>query len=170
MVEFKRASILDVKTLTDLGRRTFVETFSRYNKKEDMDLYVAETFNSDKQLNEIQDPNRLIEIAWINNEPSGFLHLLNGAVDASIKGSKPIEILRLYADSKWHGKGVGVGLMNRSLQIAKEQSFETIWLGVWERNLRAQSFYKKYGFEVVGQHIFRLGSDEQMDLIMTRKI
>lgn len=170
MVEFKRASISDVKTLTDLGQRTFIETFSKDNNKKDMDLYVAETFNSEKQLCEIQDSNRFIEIVWINEQPSGFLHLLNGTADSSVNGNRPIEILRLYVDSKWHGKGVGAGLMDRSLQIAKEQGFQTVWLGVWERNLRAQAFYQKYGFEVVGQHIFRLGNDEQIDLIMARKI
>jgi ribosomal protein S18 acetylase RimI-like enzyme len=56
------------------------------------------------------------------------------------------------------------------MQLAAAKGFQTIWLGVWERNLRAQTFYKKYGFAVVGQHIFKLGNDEQIDLIMTRKI
>src|SRR4051812_16305253 len=103
MIEIKRASISDVQTLTDLGRKTFIETFSKHNREEDMNLYVSETFNSEKQLSEIKDPNRYIEIAWIENQPVGFLHLLNGSCDPSVKGSKPIEILRLYANSKWHG-------------------------------------------------------------------
>jgi len=170
VVEFKRATISDVQILTDLGCRTFIETFSKDNSKEDMDLYVAETFNSKKQLSEIQDPKRYIEIACTKNEASGFLHLFDGPVDVAVTGNKPIEILRLYVDSKWHGKGIGPALMDRSLQIAKDQGFQTIWLGVWELNLRAQAFYKKYGFQVVGQHIFKLGNDEQIDLIMAREI
>lgn len=170
MIEIKRASVSDVQILTEIGRKTFVEKFSKDNRKEDMDLYVSETFNFERQLSEIKDPNRFIEIAWIENQPAGFLHLLNGQPEPSVKGAKPIEILRLYADSQWHGKGVGTALMERSIKIAREQGFETIWLGVWEKNARAQAFYKKYGFEAGGQHMFRLGTDEQIDIIMTRKI
>jgi ribosomal protein S18 acetylase RimI-like enzyme len=60
--------------------------------------------------------------------------------------------------------------MERCIQLARENSFQTLWLGVWEHNLRAQAFYKKYGFKMVGQHIFRLGTDDQVDSIMTHTI
>lgn len=166
MTEIKRATESDARTLTDLGRTTFIETFAKDNSQEDMDMYVAATFGEDKQLAEIRDPNRYVEIAWIENEPAGFLHLLKGKPDPSVTGEKPLEILRLYVDSRWHGKGAGVALMNRCLEIAREEGFETLWLGVWERNFRAQAFYKKFGFEVVGRHVFTLGTDDQLDLIM----
>lgn len=170
MIDIRRATTSDVQILTELGRRTFVETFSKDNRKEDMELYVAETFNSEKQANEIADQNRFIEIAYIESQPAGFFHLLKGSPDPSVTGPNPIEILRLYADSTRHGKGVGAALMDRSIQVAKERGFETIWLGVWERNARAQAFYRKYGFETVGQHIFKLGADEQVDVIMSRRV
>ena len=35
---------------------------------------------------------------------------------------------------------------------------------------RALAFYKKYGFNVVGHHEFRLGTDSQRDLIMVRTV
>lgn len=60
--------------------------------------------------------------------------------------------------------------MNRCLQIAQEEGFQTVWLGVWERNFRAQAFYKKYGFATVGQHVSRLGTDGQVDLVMVRSV
>ena len=46
----------------------------------------------------------------------------------------------------------------------------TLWLGVWERNVRAQAFYRKQGFTVVGSQIFRLGSDPQRDLVMAKGV
>lgn len=168
LLVLKKVDISEASILTELAKKTFVETFAKDNQKKDMDMYVAETFNLERQLSEINDPNRFIEIAWIENQPAGFLHLLKGNPDPAIKGPKPLEILRLYADSKWHGKGVGSALMERSLQLAREQGFQTIWLGVWEKNHRALAFYKKYGFEVVGQHGFLLGTDHQIDIVMAR--
>ena len=44
--------------------------------------------------------------------------------------------------------------------------YETIWLGVWERNERAIRFYEKWGFREAGTHDFILGNDVQNDLIM----
>jgi ribosomal protein S18 acetylase RimI-like enzyme len=37
---------------------------------------------------------------------------------------------------------------------------------VWEENPRAISFYKKNGFVEFDKHIFRLGNDEQTDIMM----
>jgi ribosomal protein S18 acetylase RimI-like enzyme len=45
-----------------------------------------------------------------------------------------------------------------------------MWLGVGEDNQRAQRFYRKWGFQVVGEHIFQVGSDPQTDLIMERAL
>ena len=170
MIEIRKAADSDAQTLTDLGRTTFVETFAKDNTPEDIQLYVAQTFAPDKQLREIHDGNRIIEIAWIENRAAGFFHLLKGNPDPSVKGPKPIEILRLYVDSRWHGKGVGAALMDKAINAARDGGFETLWLGVWEQNSRATSFYKKYGFNVVGDHIFRLGTDDQTDLIMARSL
>lgn len=168
MIEIKRVSEEEALILTELSRSTFVETFAKDNSQEDMDMYVSQTFSESKQLMEIQDPRRRIEIAWYENQPLGFLHLLNGPVDPSIKETKAIEILRLYVDQKWHGKNIGAKLMERCLEIAQAEDYKVIWLGVWEKNFRAQAFYKKYGFQLVGSHIFKLGRDLQTDLIMLR--
>jgi ribosomal protein S18 acetylase RimI-like enzyme len=45
-----------------------------------------------------------------------------------------------------------------------------LWLGVWERNLRALAFYRKWRFDVVGEQIFELGDDPQRDLTMRRDV
>jgi ribosomal protein S18 acetylase RimI-like enzyme len=41
-----------------------------------------------------------------------------------------------------------------------------MWLGVWERNWRAQAFYRKWGFRRVGEQTFMLGADAQTDWVM----
>lgn len=169
-IEIKMATTADAKILAELGKKTFIDTFSKDNKQEDMDLYVQQTFGDEKQLAEILDNKRIISIAWVENTAAGFYHLLDGHLDESVTGERPIEILRLYVDSFWHGKGVGPALIKDCIEVARNKGYETIWLGVWERNYKAQSFYQKYAFEQVGKHTFRLGNDDQIDLILNRSI
>jgi ribosomal protein S18 acetylase RimI-like enzyme len=57
-----------------------------------------------------------------------------------------------------------------SLTAARSAGHRTLWLGVWERNVRAISFYERWQFKAVGDHEFRLGSDYQTDLIMARPV
>jgi GNAT superfamily N-acetyltransferase len=82
----------------------------------------------------------------------------------------PVELQRFYADRSAIGHGVGAALMRASLDAARSAGHRTLWLGVWERNARAISFYERWQFETVGDHKFRLGSDLQTDLIMARPV
>jgi ribosomal protein S18 acetylase RimI-like enzyme len=60
--------------------------------------------------------------------------------------------------------------MTAVLEAAVRRGAATLWLGVWERNPRAQAFYRKYGFVDVGAHTFILGSDHQIDRLMARPL
>ena len=53
---------------------------------------------------------------------------------------------------------------------AEKHNCDTIWLGVWEFNPRAQAFYRKHGFYEVGKHIFQLGADAQTDVLMQKDL
>jgi GNAT superfamily N-acetyltransferase len=170
VIDIKAAVSADAAQLSDLAENTFLEAFSKDNLQENLDLYVEQTFSPEKQLQEILDPSRNIAIAWMGDVAVGFYHLFVSEPDPSVIGEYPIELLRLYVDSKWHGKGVGPALMKRCIQDAGSDGFKTLWLGVWERNFRAQAFYRKFSFVEVGKHVFALGKDNQTDLIMTRGI
>ncbi|MEZ4691757.1 MAG: GNAT family N-acetyltransferase [Ignavibacteria bacterium] len=61
---------------------------------------------------------------------------------------------------------VGKILFNKALEIASANNLKYIWLGVWENNHRALSFYKKHGFVEFDKHVFRYGNDDQTDLLM----
>jgi len=55
--------------------------------------------------------------------------------------------------------------MNFALDFAKQKNYDLIWLGVWEHNERAKSFYKKFGFEDSGvEHPFPIGNTPQTDV------
>lgn len=67
---------------------------------------------------------------------------------------------------EFHGKKVGQILYEKALKLAQEINADFVWLGVWEQNSRAIRFYEKNGFMAFDKHIFKLGNDEQTDIMM----
>jgi diamine N-acetyltransferase len=160
----------DAEVLSELGARTFVETFAADNSEENMSAYLDSAFNVEQQANELSDSQRSVFIAEIEGLAVGYAMLLPDDAPNQITGEKPIELVRLYVSKESLGSGVGAALMQACLDEAAARDYKTIWLGVWENNRRAQAFYRKWKFEEVGTHVFQLGDDPQRDLLMQRAV
>jgi diamine N-acetyltransferase len=169
-ITVRRATVNDAHLLSQLGARTFEETFAVDNTAEDMAAYLASNFNLAQQIRELSDSASIFLIAEVDGTAAGYAKLHAGAPAESIKGTEPIELVRLYVSQAWLGSGVGAALMRACLDEARRAGYKTIWLGVWERNARAQAFYRKWDFRAVGEHMFQLGSEAQTDILMERKI
>ncbi|MEN9686358.1 MAG: hypothetical protein RLZZ28_2144, partial [Bacteroidota bacterium] len=91
-------------------------------------------------------------------------------IDKNKVAANEIEIARLYADTAFHGKGVGKGLMLAALDFAAKIQKKYVWLGVWKENQKAIDFYSSFGFEKTGEQTFLLGDDCQLDWIMQFRI
>jgi diamine N-acetyltransferase len=166
----RRAVASDAALLAELGKHTFQETFAEDNRPDDMAAYVNVAFTEQAQALELADENTLFFIAEIGAVPVGYAKLRTGDAPSCVRGDDPIELARLYITSQWFGLGVGDALMQACTDEARRQGRKTMWLGVWERNMRAQAFYRKWEFRVVGDHIFQLGADPQTDLVMERAL
>jgi len=169
-LSIRNATITDAKLLAELGARTFWETFAADNTADDMNAYLAESFHPAQQAAELSDHNTYFKIAEADGTPVGYAMLRAGVAPESISGDKPIELVRLYVSKDSIGGGVGAALMQECLRESAARGHKTMWLGVWEHNLRAQSFYRKWNFIEVGTHIFQLGVDPQRDLLMCRSL
>lgn len=166
----RRATADDASLLAELGARTFYDTFVKYTEPVDMAAYLAASFSTEIQAAELADPLSFFFIAETDGAASGYAQLRAGEAEACVSGAKPVELVRLYVSQEWFGRGVGEALMRACVDEARRAGYLTMWLGVWEHNGRAQSFYRKWNFQVVGDHIFRVGSDPQTDLIMERAL
>lgn len=166
----RRASIEDAELLAELGARTFAETFAEDSSPEDMAAYLADAFNVERLTAELNDPLSVFFIAEVEGRAAGYAKIREGEALSGVEGERPIELVRLYVLREWLGRAVGQALMQRSIDEARELGFQTIWLGVWEHNDRAQAFYRKWNFREVGEHIFQLGADPQRDILMQRAV
>jgi diamine N-acetyltransferase len=169
-VTIRRGTLADAALLSELGERTFSETFAVDNTAEDLAAYVAESFNVAQQTVELKDPESTFLIAEVDGRAAGYAYLHVGKPEEGVEGTNPVELVRLYASREWLGRGVGEQLMRACVDEARQAGHDTLWLGVWEHNGRAQAFYRKWNFRTVGEHMFQLGSDMQRDLLMGRML
>ena len=187
----RRAVGADVPRLAALAARSFEHAFGPENDPADLEAYVAEAFSEERIEAELAAPESVFLLGFDESrdaeEPVGYCRLVRGARGTAIAGgdqvqpeggyggkaiagADPVELERLYVDGAVRGAGYGSALMWDALELARESGCRTIWLGVWERNSGARRFYERWGFEVVGEHEFVLGSDRQRDVLMARAI
>jgi ribosomal protein S18 acetylase RimI-like enzyme len=166
----RRGEVEDAQLLTELGARTFSETFAEDNSDDDMAAYLASAFNPAQQAAELADPRATFLIGEINKVAVGYAMIRSGDVPREVTGEKPIELVRLYVSRESLGAGVGAALMQACIAAAKQQGHKTLWLGVWKNNFLAQAFYRKWNFHDLGTHVFQLGDDPQTDILMQRSI
>jgi ribosomal protein S18 acetylase RimI-like enzyme len=166
----RHGTIADAALLSELGARTFSETFAVDNTAENMSGYLADAFNPIQQAAELLDPNSSFRIAELNGVAVGYSMLRSEDPPECITGDNPIEVVRFYVSKESIGTGVGAALMQDCLEESARLGSRTLWLGVWEHNYRAQAFYRKWNFVEVGTHIFHLGDDAQRDLLMQRTV
>ncbi len=165
-IDIKRVTLNDIDQLQKISRQTFYETFSAGNTEENMKKYLEEGFSLEKLTVELNDKNSEFYFAELDNHVIGYLKLNFGQSQTELKDDKALEIERIYVLKELHGKHVGQLLYEKAMQIARQIDADYIWLGVWEENPRAIHFYKKNGFVEFDKHIFKLGNDEQTDIMM----
>lgn len=163
-----KASNEDWETVQSLGIQTFTETFAKDNSEEAMKKYLEESFNKEKLKAELNNKESHFFVAWEEDNPVGYLKVNAGSAQTEIQDEAGLEIERIYVKQSHHGKKVGQLLYDKALETAQHLNKSYLWLGVWEENLRALNFYRKNGFVEFDKHIFRLGDEEQTDLMMKK--
>jgi len=176
----RRGTPADAALLAEFGARTFREAFAADNTAEDMAKHLASAWSPSLQEGELRDPllDTLLAVAPegapSKNTPggalAGFAQLRAACAPACVPTHKPIELKRFYVDRPWQGRGLARELMAEVERVAQRHGARELWLGVWERNERAQAFYRKCGFEKVGTQIFVVGDDPQTDHVMLRTL
>ena len=166
----RTAELADAPAVAALAERTFRRTFEADNTPADMNEHCRKSYSAEIQAAELSNP--AIETIVCEEDDGtliGYAQLRSGA-PPEVTGPSPIELWRFYVDRAHHGRGVAQALMTAAIAAADHKGARTLWLGVWERNPRAQAFYRKSGFVDVGAHDFMVGRDIQTDRLMARPI
>lgn len=162
----RRCDLNDVSLLQSIGRKTFDDTFGNTCTKEDMRGVLDLYFNTSQVTSELVDNADNFFFFEEDGIVKGYLRInaKHACPLDSFQDKNCIELVRLYVLKEYHGAGVANKLMDFAIDFARKNSFEIIYLSVWEYNFRARGFYEKHGFINSGiENDFPLGSTPQTD-------
>lgn len=156
----------DLQILKSISKETFIETFGADNTEEDIESYLKENLTDKKLIKELSHPDSLFYVVEMDGRIVAYMKLnLNGA-QTEEGYTNSLEIQRIYVLKDYKNRSIGKSLMAKAFKEAESRKLDYIWLGVWEKNTKAVSFYEKQGFVMFDKHIFKLGDDEQTDFLM----
>lgn len=159
----RRAVPEDAADLHELAAATFPLASPPDTRHEDNDAFIALHLSEVRFREYLADPTRILFIALLDDEPVGYTMLVTGEPydpDAAraVVDRPTVELSKIYVRPEHHRSGIAADLMTTSVRAAAATGARSVWLGVNQRNERANRFYEKRGFRVVGTKRFLVGT------------
>lgn len=170
-IQIRIATQEDIRYIALLGRVTFTETFGHlFRDKQDLFTYCDATFSVRKIADSIQKSNSMYWIALKDEVAVGYAKLKLNSPSEFMPGEHSCQLQKIYVLKASLSLKIGSQMQNALLQKAKEKGFSKIWLSVLKSNERALGFYRKTGFQVVGQHNFQIGKEHFEFMAMAKSL
>lgn len=163
-------NISHLEELLAISRSTYSHTFASSNTPEDMEDYLNKAFNTHQLTQELIEKEAVFYFAKWNEKTVGYLKFNFGKAQTEQLPGNGMELERIYVLHDFQGNRIGEQLLAFTLKTAQEYQLDYVWLGVWEKNLKAITFYQRNGFEIIGSHPFQMGDDMQTDYLMKREL
>src|SRR5699024_2838165 len=126
-----------IEELQAIAKQTFTETFGSQNTAEDLAKFLSEEYALDKLKAEVENPESFYYFCYFEDELAGYLKLNVGAAQTEPDYPEALEIQRIYVLQKYQGQKMGLSMMQHAIAVAKKIKKSQVWLGVWEKNLKA---------------------------------
>jgi ribosomal protein S18 acetylase RimI-like enzyme len=162
-IQYRDAVGADAAALAAFAEATFTATFGHLYPPQDLAAFVTEKYRAPIIAAELADAETRYRLALRGDAIVGYCKM--GAVDMDVDATEAVELHRLYVDAGAKGSGIAQALMDEALAWARGRGAKAMYLSVWENNARAQAFYRRYGFEHIGEHKFMVGSIADRDFI-----
>jgi diamine N-acetyltransferase len=169
-VSIRQARPLDATVLAEIAAETFPLTCPPGTTKENIRSFIEQKLSVDSFQRYLVDPVYRVWVAEVGEECVGYAMAIHGEpVDPDISSALTVrptmELSKIYVRQGHHGSGVSHHLMEAALIEAKDQGCRAVWLGVNQLNERANRFYEKQGFRLVGTRFFQVGDNQEADYV-----
>lgn len=141
---------------------------------EDIKVHLSSKCSAENFKSYIANDETVVIVACDGSNLLGFAILIFApTADVQVAGAlssvdSTVELSKFYVSPDLHGHGIAQKLMQRCFEVVHELGWSAIWLNVNQVNQRANRFYEKWGFAIVGVCDFVLGSSVQKDFIRER--
>ncbi|WP_456787577.1 GNAT family N-acetyltransferase [Cellulomonas sp. P5_C5] len=164
----------ELDALARLAALTFPLACPPGSTAQDQQAFIDTVLSPQRFAEYLDDPARDVLVAG-DDELVGYTMLVAGEpadedVQAALHLRPTIELSKCYVHPDHHGAGIANALMAASLEVARERGAHGMWLGVNQQNARAQAFYVRSGFAVVGTKHFTVGTRVENDYVLERPL
>jgi GNAT superfamily N-acetyltransferase len=169
-IDIRPATPADIPTLCALGAATFRETYTPISDPQEVDDYARTHFSAVHVQAWLDRRDARTLLALVDDAAVGYAHVRRAPVPACVADREAVELSRLYLLAAAHGGGVGGALIAAALAEIAALGGRTVWLGAYDRNVKALAFYARRGFVQVGSHAFEFGGQVYADPVFTRAV
>jgi GNAT superfamily N-acetyltransferase len=164
----RRADPTDAETLSELGARTFTETFGHLYPPQDLAGFLAESYGLARTRADLADPAKAAWLVEVGGEPVGYALAGPCSLPHAEVTAECGELKRIYFLKSHQAGGLGGRLFAETMTWLQQAGPRPIWIGVWSENHGAQRFYLRHGFEKVGEYGFQVGGTIDREFILRR--
>ena len=164
----RRATPADAAVLSELGARTFIETFGHLYPEEDLRGFLDAAHSPAYYLRAIDDPDNALWIAEVDGAAIGYAMAGCCTLPHDHVAEGDGELKRLYVAQAARNGGIGARLFAEAMRWLERDGPRTLWIGVWSENHGAQRFYARHGFVHVGEYEFPVGGVRDREFILRR--
>jgi len=165
MIEYRDATPADGDALDAMAQAIWIETFAHSVSAEDATTYLAQAYGpKGKLLADLSSGAARFHLALADGRVVGYAKVNPPWLPDAEPGA--MQLSQIYVSSDQHGAGVGKALLDWAIATARTEGATALLLTVWEENHRAAAFYRKNGFEHVGDFAFAVGNQIDTDHIM----
>jgi diamine N-acetyltransferase len=169
-ITLRRAADGDAAALALVGAATFLESFAGEIHGADIVAHAGRAHAPKVYATYLADPDAALWLATVEpgGAPVGYVLLTRPDLPVEPVGPDDWEVKRIYALSRFHGSGLGQRMMDVALEEARVRGAARVLLGTGKFNTRAVAFYRRNGFEVIGDRWFSVGANRYDDYVMAR--
>lgn len=169
----RTATADDAQLLHSVAAATFALACPPHTTQESIDDFIATVLSAERFEGYLGDPARALQLAYVDGAVAGYTMIVFGEpadadAAAAITVRPTAELSKLYVLPGHHGAGVSQALVASAVELALGTGCAAMWLGVNQQNARANRFYEKSGFAIVGSKHFIVGGTLEDDFVRER--
>ncbi len=171
MIKIKIATIADIEVLAILGRLTWSESHGHYiEDKNEVLQYLEENFSVLQTKQNINNPNQLFYIIYVDDLPTGYAKLVLNTSNKNVVSQNSCQLERIFILSEFISLKIGQQLLTFAEDQARKSQFDTVWLTVYIKNKRAIRFYERNEFINVGELNFVVSGKDYKNIVFSKKL
>lgn len=168
-MRIRRASSGDAAALSAISRDTFVETFGHLYAPADLATHLETAYRPDDYAAALDEHGCA---AWLLEDADGAVQGYAFVGPCTLPhadvASGDLELKRLYVRAAMQNGGWGGRLFAQALGWMQSNGPSALWLGVFSENEGAQRFYRRHGFDKVGEYVYVVGAARDREFIFRR--